>query len=70
MICGHPADVFCTRCDGYPRVADMTERQKRIAWLDAAIFGLHVHGRTDEDRARAAKLGEELNALRAEERAS
>lgn len=69
MTCAHPADVACLRCDDTIPVSKMTERQKRIAWLDAAIFGLHVHGGTEEDRARAAVLGEELNRLRAEEAA-
>lgn len=48
----------------------MTERQRRIAWLDARVFGLHVHGRTDADRAEAAKLHEEWQRLMREERAS
>lgn len=68
MSCAHPADVLCTACDGYPRIEDMTPRQREIANLDARIFGLNVYGKTEEDRAEARRLHDRLQALRAEER--
>jgi hypothetical protein len=67
MTCGHPADVVCLCCDDTIPVSRMTERQKRIAWLDAQVFALNVHG-TDADRAEAERLWAEYQALRREER--
>lgn len=64
--CGHPADVYGTCCAN--RLPKQTERQRMIDHLDAKLFGLNVHGKTDEDREEAARVFEQLQALRREER--
>lgn len=65
MNCGHPADIVCNACDGYPRVADMTARQKRIAWLDAQTFALRG---CEERREEREQLHAEWQRLVREER--
>lgn len=50
MNCGHPADVVCLGCDDTIPVSRMTERQKRIAWLDAQTFALRGCEERREER--------------------
>lgn len=65
MSCAHPADVSCLCCDDTIPVSKMTPRQKRIAWLDAAVFALRGCLERKEERER---LHAEYCALRTEER--
>lgn len=64
VSCGHPVDVWCSACP-YPY---RSARQLRIEHLDAAVMGLNLRGTTDGDREECARLFEELQDLRREER--
>lgn len=66
MSCAHPADVACLCCDDTIPVSRMTERQRRIAWLDAQTFALRG---CEERRAEREALHAEWQRLVREERA-